>query len=586
MKGNLYQEAIADAKSLREMAEQNAKNKIIESITPQIRRLIEQQLDIEPEDVDIPGDEAEDEMGSDLDALLAEPPPIPPDEGAGAAFTPEPVSLDLDSLGAGVDEPPALELPPEEPTSGVDAEDQEVNIEIEFNSSEDDDDDDDDDEEILLSQESANALARLIRQSPKTHVITEAEKHARRLNTRVKRFSTLVEGLDTRRLTKAQRASARNHYSKLLGEAIKLRDSVIFRNVTMSEMLKFQILNILQEMKDMSNRRNRALFSNLFETGTDEAAKMDELDATLVLTPDDEDEEVEAEDLLGDLAVEFELETPGEEDLGGEGEEEGGEELGGEEELDLGMEEAYEIDEATLRRELMRMRRINENDPVDGSGDSSFGGGTAEDEMFVDVDEDTLLNALADELGDAPVPAAGASLPEARRRRLARRNRRLREARAARRRATLRSRRTRGAQRTRRTTVNESRQNRALKGKLNEYRSAVGQLRTQLNEMNLFNAKLLFANKLMQNRDLTDKQQRAIVEALDNAKTLNEAKLLYKSLTASLNKRRTGNGRSLTEGRRRVLASASRSTRSASPAGNGVEVDRWALLAGINGKEN
>ena len=73
--------------------------------------------------------------------------------------------------------------------------------------------------------------------------------------------------------------------------------------------------------------------------------------------------------------------------------------------------------------------------------------------------------------------------------------------------------------------------------KLNEYRKAVGTLRNQLNEMNLFNAKLLYANKLMQNQNVTPKQQRAIVEALDNAKTLREAKLLYKSLTASLNKR-------------------------------------------------
>jgi hypothetical protein len=575
------------------MAEQNAKNKIIESITPQIRRLIEQQLDIEPDDAGIPGDEAEDEMGSDLDSLLAEPvQDLPPADGAhDVGLAPEPVSLDLDSLGMGApDSAPAPDMLFDEPSmsdsGNVPDEDQEVNIDINFNSDEDEDGDD----EILLSQESANALARLIRQSPKAHVVTEAERHASRLNTRVKRFSTLVEGLDTRRLTKAQRVSARNHYSKLLGEAIKLRDSVIFRNVTMSEMLKFQILNILQEMKNMSNRRNRALFNNLFESGTDEAAKMDELDATLVLTPDDEDEEVEVEDLLGDLAVEFELETPsGEEDLGDdEGEEVDDEELGGEEELDLGMEEhAFEIDEAMLRRELRKMRRINENDPVDGSGDSSFGGGTAEDEMFVDVDEETLLNALADELGDAPMPQAGAALPESRRRRLARRNSRLREARAARRRMAARGRKVRSTrQGARRTTVNEGRQNRALKGKLNEYRSAVGQLRTQLNEMNLFNAKLLFANKLMQNRDLTDKQQRAIVEALDNAKTLNEAKLLYKSLTASLNKRRTRNGRSLTEGSRRVLASASRSTRSAAPAGNGVEVDRWALLAGINGKDN
>ena len=41
---NLYQDAIAEARQLREMAEQNAKNVIIDAVTPRIRKLIEQQL--------------------------------------------------------------------------------------------------------------------------------------------------------------------------------------------------------------------------------------------------------------------------------------------------------------------------------------------------------------------------------------------------------------------------------------------------------------------------------------------------------------------------------------------------------------
>ena len=44
MTSNLYEEAIADARKLREIAEQNAKNAIIESITPKIRDLIESQI--------------------------------------------------------------------------------------------------------------------------------------------------------------------------------------------------------------------------------------------------------------------------------------------------------------------------------------------------------------------------------------------------------------------------------------------------------------------------------------------------------------------------------------------------------------
>jgi hypothetical protein len=127
-----------------------------------------------------------------------------------------------------------------------------------------------------------------------------------------------------------------------------------------------------------------------------------------------------------------------------------------------------------------------------------------------------------------------------------------------------------------RTSIHETR-------KLREYRKAVNSLKGQLVEMNLFNAKLLYANKLMQNKNLTTKQQRAIVEALDNAKTLREAKLLYKSLSESLTRR--ARGKKLTEGSLRTLGSSSRSTRSAQPAKNGVEADRWATLAGLPGND-
>ena len=120
--------------------------------------------------------------------------------------------------------------------------------------------------------------------------------------------------------------------------------------------------------------------------------------------------------------------------------------------------------------------------------------------------------------------------------------------------------------------------NRALKSQLIEAAKEANALREQLEEVNLFNAKLLYVNKLMQNRDLTPRQQRAIVESLDAAKSVREAKLLYTSLTESL-KSKSG---TMTEGR--ILGSSSRSTRSASPAASlneSVEVDRWAVLAGI-----
>ena len=40
----LFDEAIADARQLRIAAEQNAKNAIVEAVTPKIRKFIEMQL--------------------------------------------------------------------------------------------------------------------------------------------------------------------------------------------------------------------------------------------------------------------------------------------------------------------------------------------------------------------------------------------------------------------------------------------------------------------------------------------------------------------------------------------------------------
>ena len=47
----IFKEALADAKKLREVAEENAKKAILESVTPKIREFIEEQL-LESDDID------------------------------------------------------------------------------------------------------------------------------------------------------------------------------------------------------------------------------------------------------------------------------------------------------------------------------------------------------------------------------------------------------------------------------------------------------------------------------------------------------------------------------------------------------
>jgi hypothetical protein len=105
----------------------------------------------------------------------------------------------------------------------------------------------------------------------------------------------------------------------------------------------------------------------------------------------------------------------------------------------------------------------------------------------------------------------------------------------------------------------------------------VESLRAKLNDQNLFNAKLLATNKLLQNESLSTKQKGSAIERLDEAKTIREVKLVYESIVKALSSRR-----SLAEGAK-VIGSSSRPTAPGSRLTEAVspESDRWARLAGI-----
>ena len=489
MSTNLYKEAIAEAQQLKLLAEQNAKNKIIEALTPRIQAMVESQL--------------LSEMDQDIQLVDVEGPmmDVVPDEN----------TVQIDNAG------------------GV------VNLTV-----------------SETFQKNLGDIKSQLANSTSSDQNKLAERIAR-LRGKVRRMDALLEGLSAKSLSEQQKSVIKKSYQKLLAEAVTLRSEAIVSSSDQSQGNRLAIFETLKEMNIMTNKRSRAIFNQLFEASHGELNEME-----LVLSDEDLEalgvEDAEEADVDA-LDIEIEMEGGDEEDEGEE--DEGGDDEGGEEEevaLDLG--EVFEIDPQMLKTELAKLRRIRE--ATEGSAEASaqadaFGGGEVEDESFIDVDEETLLNALADELGDPDVPtpsvggdaAAAPAVEESRRR-------------AARRRVAERRRRRAG---TDRSTVRE---NRALK--------------QQLAEMNLFNAKLLYVNKLMQNRNVGSKQQRAIVEALDNAKTIREAKLVYESITRSLN-----NKKSLSEGTRRVLGSSSKPTRRGSSAVNeSAQTDRWATLAGIN----
>jgi len=541
MNKTLYEEAVADAQKLKELAEETAKNSVIDAVMPQIRYLVNKRI-------------------------LGEGP-----EGLDDEMMPQDDYVDLPDLDVELD---VQEEDDPSPTTHLEIE-AEGDVNINLGNSEEVDSPEDD---LVLNDQMSEALRKLIKGKHSFAGHKVLERKMINLEERVKKLSGVINSINTDDLNAFQRKRLNLSFLHCVREAFKLRSEVIITEGATGktqEKLERRLAKTIKEMKNMSKSNRRNIFDFLFEAEDEKKTLegLEEAELSLELTDEEQEDLATAEDvesvestldtILGDLEVTMAAAEPleGEEDLGGE---EGDEDLGledplGEEEPLPEMDEIYEIDESMLRRELKRMMT---EDAVDSDPYLAHDGEEVGD-VILDVNEDDLINALADEIGDTDIPSTPPMVAAESRRRRARNSR-------SRRRSQQRS--SMSARKLSETKKENAR-----------YRRAVHGLKSQLVEMNLFNAKLLYANKLMQNKNLTMKQQKAIVEALDNAKTLREAKLLFKSLTGSLNRK---SSKKLTEGSLRTLGSSSRSTRSASATKSGVEVDRWAVLAGIPGKTN
>jgi hypothetical protein len=572
---NLYDEAIADAKSLKEMAERNARNKIIESISPQIRRMVERQILAEQDE------EADTEAAPNLDLE-----PLPDEPMADASVAPPPMASMPGSPAPDPDE----EVTHTVTTKTASGTEVKINVRVdkhgEASAAADADVAEGDDVDVTLNKEGLEALADL--------VLGERKQERASLG----RIRRQMESLNrvSHNLPLTESVNFRAAYAILVKNVGDFRNHLISNGGTQEIRKGFN--SIVKEMIQMSNS---ARFRRLLEEMEGRKSRLRN-EAKIVFDPadleglDDEDFKTKLQGMS--FGVEF-AEGPAE---GGEmpvdvadtgaGAPAGGAEGGApppppapseydmmdEYEMEEGdyMEEEYDaleededqremddrmdeeedgktfhVDESMLRRELRRLRESKGGGK--GIADpkaSNFGGGKAvkhpvKDKFELNVNEGDDTNE-ADEVAEKALKVAKKATDVAKGEREAR--------------------------------IKEARVNRDLKSKLDESERANAVLREQLEEVNLFNAKLLYVNKLMQNRDLTPRQQRAVVESLDSAKSVREAKLLFTSLTESL-KSKSG---TVNEGR--ILGSSSRSTRSASPAASlneSVEVDRWAILAGI-----
>jgi len=499
MSNTLYDEAIADAKKLREIAEKNAKQAIIESVTPKIRKLIEDQL--------ING--SEDSSSHDISEIFTNT-RLKSKERKNTKQS----DVVLDET--------ALETLMEffNPKSG-----QKTKV-------------------LDALHESASVLGR---------------KHQQKLVDITRKLKEDSRTLPSDGIVIGQELNSIN---------IKENSKMSRNNEVLYEIDLNDITSMLSESKDEKTEEAtlREIMAELDTEGDEEKGEKEEADMDLselysLFEQDDMPPEPGADPAADPAAAELPAdegpELPPEIDdaiaaledaiaaqVGGAAPAEGEEPLPAEgEEAGAGVEdlaETVEVDLDMLRSEIKRMRRLSEAGHMPETEDEGH-------HMSDDMNEADEDDGKGKEEGDGE---DGSVKKE---------NRKLRRA-----------------------ILNQGRNSRAMSSKLDEYRSAVVSLREQLTEMNLFNAKLLYVNKMLQNRDVSSSQRRSIIEALDSARSLREVKLLYKSLAESIGNRK--NGRTLNESAvRRNLGSASRATRQASSTSSQVaEVSRWATLAGIN----
>jgi len=117
-----------------------------------------------------------------------------------------------------------------------------------------------------------------------------------------------------------------------------------------------------------------------------------------------------------------------------------------------------------------------------------------------------------------------------------------------------------------------------MKKELEEAYNALKHVKSELNEVNLFNAKLLYTNKIFRNKNLSENQKVKVLAAFDKAVSIKEAKLVYETLSEGIKTTKTPVNESLLRG-------AASKVSGIAPKKPILEVNdqvsRWQLLAGI-----
>lgn len=617
MTKQLYEDALADLKQIKEVAESNAKKALFETLTPKIRELIETQVlgDMYGDETDEPlvmsGDTVSPDQMDDFGgasplktpspataANLGPVTPVAPGASIASASADSAgkVTLDLDQLSnSGTAAQPESVIPDD---------DYELNL------------DSVDVLEPVVNASKANALAAL---TTKLDSIGESIK-------RFKNISKIVRETKSFQMQIAEMISNVDDMYEYVQTSVRdASQKSIFEN----KLEKFDVeLNKLQEQQKKMNRKKNLMNEEdvtLKLTGLPDEIDLDTVGVDLITGEDegaDSDVEAAGSDDL-DLDVDAGDDDMGDSDV--DMSDDSDDELTVEEALALSDDTIVEIDTKMLKRELARVgKKLREEalpsmkGGVDASALSNFGGGDDEGDPFADGEvtteadesDDDVLDEVdscddMDELQDrrkrdenGPEAtdshsvkvetriAAEKKLQERAAMIAARLKAEAKKARAQKnvkkfnelyeRYKNALSRIEESKKRV--SVLSESASKRGVKNNVSRLAEgvAVKNLRNKLAESNLDNVKLSYANKLLQSGKLTRAQKAEAIQRLDEVSTLREAKLVYDSVVSQSKSVGSTNGA--------VVGSASKPTSSGGVSNNineGVEASRWAKLAGL-----
>lgn len=117
-----------------------------------------------------------------------------------------------------------------------------------------------------------------------------------------------------------------------------------------------------------------------------------------------------------------------------------------------------------------------------------------------------------------------------------------------------------------------------------DLKTLLSRVKDRLQEVNLSNARLLYANRVLQDTSLNEQQKNKIVGMVSEARSVDEAKMLYETLQktlASTPTRKTPQSLSEVVSRSSSLILSGRREKADTSDTNPV-LNRWATLAGIN----